>query len=481
MILDATGKPFPKERRTPARFDAERGWESAQTNRLNRAHWTGAFGTPVNLDLATDLQTLRARCEYEAQNNAVIDGILNTYSTDLLGARGPTLQVHGTPDNYADILEEVWSNWWAAPEYNQELCGTDILETAIRQLWTAGEFLWQLVTEPEHDPDQIAFRLHPIHARRLGTPFTTPEAYLGVRRTATGKPISYFVEEIDEGNPYATYTGQYLEIPAESLLHVYRRTEPGQARGIPWLAPALSTAADLRDFDESTLDAARTAADYCVLLFTDHLDAQYSEVNDSTPIERRTISTLPPGYKPLQVKPEHPATNYVEFRNERMRELARSAGMPLMRVRLDSRDHNYSSARFDDQVYQRSLNRVRAWIETAALNRLVIHVAREAQFLGWLGPWPRTARLNWVWPAAPHVDPTREAEAEARRLASGTLSLTDACAAHGLEFEAVTAQRKRERELLEEAGLTTTVAQSGLTTVIDQDALAEEIAANGRR
>ena len=35
-----------------------RRWESAETNRLNRAHWAKALGNPINVDLDSRLETL---------------------------------------------------------------------------------------------------------------------------------------------------------------------------------------------------------------------------------------------------------------------------------------------------------------------------------------------------------------------------------------------------------------------------------------
>ncbi len=53
----------------------------------------------------------------------------------------------------------------------------------------------------------------------------------------------------------------------------------------------------------------------------------------------------------------HPNAQNSEFRKERSRDLGRPAGMPLMQIRLDSSGHNYSSARFDAQTYQKA-NRI---------------------------------------------------------------------------------------------------------------------------
>ncbi len=69
------------------------------------------------------------------------------------------------------------------------------------------------------------------------------------------------------------------------------------------------------------------------------------------------ITRIPPGWQAQSMATSHPSANNTDFRKERSRDLGRPAGMPLMQIRLDSSGHNYSSARFDAQIYQNA-NRV---------------------------------------------------------------------------------------------------------------------------
>jgi hypothetical protein len=77
---------------------------------------------------------------------------------------------------------------------------------------------------------------------------------------------------------------------------------------------------------------------------------------------------------------------YIDYRSERQRDVGRPVGMPLMSVRLDSSKHNYSSARFDAQVYRRGVSKVRGWLKLRVLDRLVNIIAREAQLYATANP-----------------------------------------------------------------------------------------------
>ena len=52
-----------------------------------------------------------------------------------------------------------------------------------------------------------------------------------------------------------------------------------------------------------------------------------------------------------------------------------------------------------------------------------------------------------------HVDPTKEAEAQAKRLESGTTTLADEYARMGFDYEVKLRQRAKELELMRELGI----------------------------
>lgn len=439
-----------------------RRWESADTDRLNEKHWSSAKTTWINQDIIAKLDVLRQRCAYEAANNPFVEGVINTHITDIVGANGPTLQIHSDDTAFSDAAEAVWRAWWRLPDINYKYSGADILAQWIRSCWVNGEYLTQMLYMRPNETSRSTLRLLNLDPRRLQTPTTSARGdriMMGVERDANGRALAYYITAEPVGELDITNI-ETTRITAPFMLHGFRPLEPGQARGIPWLAPALQMIADMRDYDAQVLDAARAAADNAVLLTTKHEDAAFVEYDGSVEIERRTISTMPPGWEATQLRPEHPMVNYIEYRAERLREIGRMVSMPLMMVRLDSANHNYSSARFDAQVYHRSNAVLKAWLQKDALDTLARKVFNERIAAGELQPLPKDFQLSWTWPTAPHVDPTKEATAEKLRLANGTTTLTNACAEHGLDFEQVVEQRKKEIELLKAAGLYQEPAQT---------------------
>ncbi|MBE3132294.1 MAG: phage portal protein [Acidobacteria bacterium] len=462
------GEPDPPRGQLAAqnRWSVRR-WEAADTDRLNEAHWQDVTGNPINVDLVERLSITRDRCAREVANNPIVEGVITTYVIDLVGPEGPTLQVQSDSKEgdeadaaaskaYADWLEKIWADWWAAPCLDA-MSGPELLGLWVRGLWTTGDILGQLLSDDTpRESTPLALRVKAIAARRLDTPIdhaSDPATILGIELSPEGVPRKYWVRKPQRFGAYTINLFDAQALGPEAIVHAFLSDEPDQVRGYPWLASSLQVIADLRDYDAQVLDAARLAADMAVVLWTNHPDAQYFEANESHTIKRRTISNAPPGWQPTQINPTQPSTQYIDYRRERLSEIGRPVAMPLMMVRLDSSEHNYSSARFDAQIYLRALRRIRAWLASRVLNRLVAEVEREARLLPGAPKRPARVKYRWTWTDPPHVDPKKEAEAERLYLENGTLTYTDALTAHNTDLETAIKRRQRDNEALIAAGL----------------------------
>lgn len=431
-----------------------RRWEGAETHRLNQAHWQTAHGRPINQDLIERLETLRTRSAYEASNNELIEGMVETHISDMLGEHGPTLQVQSDSNRYNQALEHEWESWTASCDYAGERCLLDFLELWVRDLWTCGEYFVQKSTNILAETP-VKLRLRGIHPRRVASPFdrTKPDIILGVERDRDGRVIAYYVYEDDNLEAFAGPTLKWERLPAKDVIHDFNRLEEGQVRGAPWLASALNTIADLRDYDSDVGAAARAAANHAVYFWTNHPELEPAVARGTAEIERGTAAFLPPGYQIGETHPSQPAARYVDYRKERHGDIGRARSIPLMMVRLDASNHNYSSARFDGQVYLRQLKRERGKRARRLLNPLVADVARELELGNRLPARPARVRYTWVWPALPHIDPQKERNAERTGLQNLTLTFPEACAAGSTDEESVFASWQRTLALAEKYGV----------------------------
>lgn len=461
MFKQIRGAIFPQEIVVRSR------WESSVTDRLNSAHWGRAQDKLINNDLSNELVNIRSRCIYEAANNGFVEGVIYTHCVDVIGCNGPSLQVKSDSEIYNEAVEKAFNDWWNCPDINGVKSGVDFLFQWIRQLWTHGEFLTQIVNDPDLAETPIPIRLQAIDTRRLVDPYALgqEDVVLGVRRTKTGKPISYFIQDFYDARGTELSAQTPREIKADEIIHRFLELEPGQVRGVPWLATCLQSIAALRDYDDYVLEAAKIAAFYAVLLTCketgDFRGITTADTSAIVELERGTMSTVPPGWEVNQLKPEQPAANYIDYRKERHREIGRVRNMPLMMIRLDSANHNYSSARFDGQVYHRGNQSLQSWLSrntlTPLINRIIASIEqydRMHKSGRTLPDKPDGVVFSWVWPAPPHVDPAKEAVASTERLQNGTSTLRDECSAYAKDWQDVLQQRAREKNEMESLGLT---------------------------
>jgi capsid protein len=224
--------------------------------------------------------------------------------------------------------------------------------------------------------------------------------------------------------------------------------------------PALPLFAQLRRFTLAVLGAAETAADFAGILYTDAPaggEADAAEPFEPINLESRALVTMPGGWKMSQLEAEQPATTYAEFKREVLNEIARCLNMPFNIAAGNSSGYNYASGRLDHQTYYKSLRVDQAQLEATLLDRILATWFDEAVLLdGYLpdGLGPIASWIHqWFWDGVDHVDPQKEANAQATRLGNHTTTLAHEYARQGRDWEEALRQRAKELALMNELGL----------------------------
>jgi capsid protein len=157
------------------------------------------------------------------------------------------------------------------------------------------------------------------------------------------------------------------------------------------------------------------------------------------------------------VKAGQPATTYAEFKREILNEIARCLNMPFNVAAGNSSSYNYASGRLDHQTYFKAIRVEQSQIEDLILDRLLAAWFDEAALIpGYLpavlDPFIALEH-TWFWDGQEHVDPAKEANAQATRLANHTTTLAFEYARQGRDWEDALRQRAKELALMSELGL----------------------------
>jgi hypothetical protein len=243
------------------------------------------------------------------------------------------------------------------------------------------------------------------------------------------------------------------------------------------VTPSLGLFAQIRRYRLAVVAAAETAADLAVVMKT-NLPAGGEAASVEQMAEMELVPRMavfgPEGWEPTQIKAEQPATTFTEFCNGMIAEAARPFNMPKNVALCDSSAYNYASGRLDHQTYFKSINVEHADCDVIVLDRiLAAWLAEYVRVFPQSQEIPAIPSHQWFWPGREHVDPLKEASAQATRLASNTTTLAAEYAGQGKDWETELNQRAKEVKLMKELGLPLPAGKSGGSP--DAEAIAEAV------
>ncbi len=433
-------------------------YDAAQTTDLNRLHWANADHYSADATLPPHVrQTLRNRARYEMRNNSFAAGIASTWSNDLVGT-GPRLQLDLGPDANPLAVRAVET---AIYDWSVNIDLARKLRIAKTSKIGDGEVFGLKTTNSRLRGVQLDMKL--IEADQIMSPlgFMTENDVDGLRFDDDGNVSEYWVAKHHPGSmtPGFVLDGRWVD--AGFVCHWFHATRPGQHRGVPEIAPALELFALLRRYTLAVVTAAETAANFAAILKTtmpaDGAGAAALETLETMPIVRGMAVAAPDGWEPVQMKAEQPTSSHDAFVRRLLNEIARCLDMPYIVAAMDSSTANYSSMRGDYLVYRKRIAVERNDMERVFLDPLLMAWLDEAVDVGGIIPrgLPPFASWNWTWTwdGFEHVDPLKEADADAAMVANNMASLSEVCAKRGRDWRVVLRQRAAERALEQELGI----------------------------
>lgn len=463
MTVYSDGTPRPVRTARPHRISAR--YDNALTVDENRRNWWGSdYLSAKSANSFQVRRQLRIRSRYEVANNPYLFGVCNGNADDLIDT-GPTLQVLTTDTAFNRAVEAAWNEWAAEVDLAEKLRTMKLAKTVD------GEGFLVLKTVPDLEQP---VKLYPVdlEADQVTTPAPASLAELWVDgltlHPVTGRPTSYHVLRHHPGdfffpglNPLAVD-----KISARWVIHWFGKFRPGQVRGVPVFSPSLDLLNELRAFRRAVLSSAQTAAALTALLEQDPTAGAPAPGNDEdddseyqafsrVPIDRGMMTMLPPGVKMSGFDPKQPATSYEQFQEKCLSEAIRPLAYPLNLALGTSQKFNFSSAKLDHINYRKSLSVERAECERVALARLFRAWFEEAVLVGVVpldkGLTPPPA--EWHWPGFEPLDTAVDAQADADRLAAGTMTWREFWAKRGYDWRDVMTQQQAERQEIERLGI----------------------------
>ena len=435
---------------------------------------------------------LRAWARDMVRNNAYAWGVVDTIVSSVVGCGIKAQSTYETPEgedveDVNDVRDKLWAEWCEVCDVNGLYTFEELQAAAQREIVEAGEVLVRIIRTPDTvyrgilRPVPLALEV--IEADRLAGDKDTYAARLsadngnriirGVEVDDLGKPVAYWIYKDHPLQPYA-FTRTPERIPANEIMHLFRRDRVGQTRGVTWFAPALSWIRDLGTYVDNELQASAVASCFTVAIKThtpvgnlfdpDGGTGTDAAGNRQRYVEPGMIMELAPGEDVVGLNPGRPNAGAEPWIQLILRGIAVGTGLSYEVVARDYSQTSYSSSRTSQLEDRR---RFRCWqqylirhlcqpvwdafCDAAAISALR-GFATSAELLD---DRRRYAPVEWQTPEWEWVDPQSEQTASEMALNSFTDTYQNVLGSRGRSFRSVFYQRAKEERMRKKLGLVT--------------------------
>ncbi len=435
---------------------------------------------------------LRAWARDMVRNNAYAWGVVDTIVSSVVGCGIKAQSTYETPEgedveDVNDVRDKLWAEWCEVCDVNGLYTFEELQAAAQREIVEAGEVLVRIIRTPDTvyrgilRPVPLALEV--IEADRLAGDKDTYAARLsadsgnriirGVEVDDLGKPVAYWIYKDHPLQPYA-FTRTPERIPANEIMHLFRRDRVGQTRGVTWFAPALSWIRDLGTYVDNELQASAVASCFTVaikshtpvgnLFDPDGGTGTDAAGNRQRYVEPGMIMELAPGEDVVGLNPGRPNAGAEPWIQLILRGIAVGTGLSYEVVARDYSQTSYSSSRTSQLEDRR---RFRCWqqylirhlcqpvwdafCDAAAISALR-GFATSAELLD---DRRRYAPVEWQTPEWEWVDPQSEQTASEMALNSFTDTYQNVLGSRGRSFRSVFYQSAKEERMRKKLGLIT--------------------------
>lgn len=360
--------------------------------------------------------------------------------------------------------QQAWDAW-----ANTTACDADgrhdfagLQKLVMRTVVEAGEVLIRRRFRLPADNLPIPLQLQVLEPDYLDTSkhgITLPNGgriVYGVEFDPIGRRVAYWLFPEHPGNS-AWPVAASQRIPAEGMLHVFKPTRPGAARGASWFAPVLLRMKDFDEFEDATLMKQKIAA--CLAVITSDVDGTMSPIgtaDDSTSpgldlLQPGIVHNAPPGREVTVVQPPS-VREYPEYVQTSLRSIAAGLGVTYEDLTGDYTELPFSAAR---------MSRLRHWarVDDWRWRMLVPQFCvpawtwamDAATVMGLTGGIAPEAR--WTAPPMPMIEPDKEGLAYQRNIRASIMSLSEAIRERGYDPDELLAEIAADNGKLDSLGI----------------------------
>lgn len=462
------------------------GFHGANSNNL--ADWV-TLPMEINAILRNDLQKLRARSRDLARNDDTARRFLFILKQNVLGSAGIVLQAKNKlgagkkqDEKRNDEIEREWTMFHSkrrvrgvsvSPSACGQLSGRELGWLSLQTRAVDGECFMQILRGYPHNPHKFAVRF--LNPDLLDSSYCVElpngnRVEMGIEFDQFDRPVNYHFSERHPTRKFQGKIVRRIPIPADQIIHLFRREYVGQIRGIPDFAAIMHKTKMLHGVHEAIVVGWRVAAAKMGFFTVRDVDAFKTSLDDEerSPFDAAEIEAtpgsfdvIPDGYKLDTFDPQYPTSTYESGHKVFMQQLANGLNVSSPTLSNNYADVNYSSLRqalledregwrclqaeMIDGFYQPLFDEWYEWT-VYGTGRIKVPGARQAQ-----DPVVVWQPRGWPW-----VDPLKEVNAQVKAIDAHLRTRQSIIAeTTGADFIEMVDELAVEQETLVERGLKT--------------------------
>ena len=420
---------------------------------------------PFEDQASPDRSVMRARARWLHENNGIISGIDNSIKQNAIGG-GLKFQSKTEDVALNNIIETLFGEW--AKQQNCDITGRlwfgDMQNVILGQRMMDGEILiYPKLTNDKKHPLKIQL----IEADRFdGAMFTNANTqdgtnYIdGMEVDNYGKPQKYLLKD----GLFKT-----TKLDASEVLHYLKMTNRAtQYRGISEYKQIIIDLRNLAGYLSSTMQSQRARASVAYAIESDNVAGRIAGLGSDKgrdpiyDINGVMVYYLNRGEKLTQFDPTIDGAGYKDFVQSCIRLIAVGRQISYELAFRDYSQVNFSSARASLIQDHKRFSTEQAhlaryvltpiferWLDANVLAGNIKGVSAQSYF----NNKEKLCQPRWIAPAREWVDPLKDINAFSKEYEMGIATLEEYAAQRGKDLEEILEQRKKENEMLKEAGI----------------------------
>lgn len=440
-------------------------------------------GTSANSEIGGGLVNLRSRSRDLVRNNAYAARAMDELTGQTIGT-GIQAQAKTPSERENERIDDAWSAWMEECDADGQLDFYGIQELVTRTMLESGECLIRFRPRFADDGFRVPLQVQVIEPDLLDLAKTekTATGYIihGVQFDMLGRRLAYWLFSEHPGDVISTSRFGNLQskpVPADNIIHLYRKRRAHQVRGVPLLAPVILKLRDLDEYQDAEL--VRKKIEACLALFVEPPEGQEGHTLGETETEGGTgkrIEEFRPGMV-MYGRPGEKAQFFAptgsggfgEYVRKNEQIIAGGIGLTYEQLTGDLSQVNYSSYRAGLLSFRKQVECLQ-WLCLAPMflrpvRRRFIDAAESSGNIGLAVP--SAYKTEWTPPAFGSVDPKKDAEAAEIDLRTGRSTWPQVVSECGYDPREQIDEIKKWKAEIEAAGIT--FSSKGVTTDGQED------------